>query len=61
MPDADRFRKQADECRQQAEKAINPLDQEAWLRIAGEWLKMAAAADQRRGGGPHELFESEQY
>ena len=51
--DAARFRQQADECQAQAAKAINPLDQEAWLRIAGEWLKMAAAADRKRGGGPH--------
>ena len=51
--DAARFRKQADDCREQAAKAVNPLDKETWLRIAGEWLEMAAAADQRKGGGPH--------
>jgi hypothetical protein len=33
--DVARFRAQADECRQQAERAINPLDKEAWLRLAG--------------------------
>ena len=47
--DADRFRKQADEARQQAEKAINPLDKEAWLRVAGEWIKLAQAAEDRLG------------
>jgi hypothetical protein len=41
--DTARFRKPADECRQQAEQAINPLDKEAWLRLAGEW-------DQARAG-----------
>jgi hypothetical protein len=35
------FCKQADECREQAAKAISPLDKEAWLRVAGEWIKLA--------------------
>jgi hypothetical protein len=42
--DVARFRAQADECRQQAERAINPLDKEAWLRLAGEWIKLAQAS-----------------
>jgi hypothetical protein len=46
--DADRFRKQAEECRQQAAKAINPLDKETWLRVAEEWLKLAQVTDERR-------------
>jgi hypothetical protein len=33
---ADRYREQAEEARQQAEKAISPLDKEAWLRVADE-------------------------
>jgi hypothetical protein len=45
----DRYREQAEECRQQAEKAINPLDKEAWLRVAGEWIKLAQAAEARQG------------
>jgi hypothetical protein len=45
--DIAKFRAQAEECRQQAERAINPLDQEAWLRLAGEWLKMAQEAEKR--------------
>jgi hypothetical protein len=49
MPDdAPRFRKQGDECREQAERAINPLDKEGWLRLAEEWLKMAAEAERRQ-------------
>jgi hypothetical protein len=47
--DADRFRKQAEECRQQAEKAVSPLDKEAWLRVAAEWIKLAQSADDRDG------------
>ena len=41
---AARFRQQAEECRKQAEKAISPLDKEAWLRTAGEWTKLAQSA-----------------
>ena len=48
--DAERFRKQADECRQQAEQAKNPNDKERWLALAGEWIKMAQEAEKRSGG-----------
>jgi hypothetical protein len=46
--DVTRFRALANECRQLAERAINPLDKEAWLRLAGEWLKMAQEAEKNR-------------
>jgi hypothetical protein len=45
--EAQRFRKQAEECRHQAELAINPLDKESWLRVAGEWIKLAQNAKMR--------------
>jgi hypothetical protein len=45
--EAARFRERAEECRQQAEKAISPLDKETWLRMAGEWIKLAQSAEQR--------------
>jgi hypothetical protein len=41
-------KKQAKECRLQAEKAVSPLDKEAWLRVAEEWLKLALSTDGRR-------------
>jgi Holliday junction resolvase-like predicted endonuclease len=41
MSRADEFRTNADECRQQAAKAINPPDKERLLKIAKHWLKMA--------------------
>jgi hypothetical protein len=47
--DADRYRKQAEEARQHAENAINPLDKAEWLRLAGEWSKLAQQADDRNG------------
>jgi hypothetical protein len=43
--DVRRFRALADECRQLAERATNPLDKEAWLRLADEWVKMAQEAE----------------
>jgi hypothetical protein len=46
--DSARFRKHAEECREQAAKAISPLDKEAWLRVAEEWLKLASSVESRR-------------
>jgi len=46
--DADRFRKTADACRKQAEKAHSPLDKERWLRPAGNWVTMAQEAEKRQ-------------
>jgi hypothetical protein len=43
-----RFRAQAEECRQQSERAISLIDKESWLRLAGEWIKLAQDAEQRR-------------
>jgi hypothetical protein len=48
--EAAKFRQQADECREQAAKAISPLDKEAWLRVAEEWLRLATSADGRPNG-----------
>jgi hypothetical protein len=45
--EAARYREQAEECLQQAEKAISPLDKETWLRMAGERIKLAQSAEQR--------------
>jgi hypothetical protein len=46
--DAQRFRQEAEECRQLAEKAISPRDREEWLRLAAEWDTLAQAAEQER-------------
>jgi hypothetical protein len=46
--DAAQFRKQAEEATEQATKAISPLDKEAWLRVAEEWLKLAVTVEGRR-------------
>jgi hypothetical protein len=46
--DAERFRREAEECRQLAVRAVNPLDKEHWLHLAAEWLKLAEEAEKRR-------------
>jgi hypothetical protein len=45
--EADWFLVQAQECLRQAERARSPLDKEAWLRLAEEWMKLAQAAKDR--------------
>jgi hypothetical protein len=42
----------ASEWREQAVKAVNPLDREARLRVAEEWLKLGTSVDERRREGP---------
>jgi hypothetical protein len=49
--DADRFREQAEECRQLAAKAIHEVDKQAWLRLAADWIKLAQEVEERRSGG----------
>jgi hypothetical protein len=46
--DVERFRKEAEECRQQAEKTVVPIDKEAWLRRAADWTKLAEDTEHRR-------------
>ena len=43
----DHYRANADEARKQAERSINTLDNERWLRIAEDWLKLAQSEDGR--------------
>jgi hypothetical protein len=45
--DADWLLSQAQECLQEAERTRNPLDKEAWLRLAEDWMKLAQAAKDR--------------
>jgi hypothetical protein len=40
--DVERFRSEAKECRQLAERLTSPIDKQAWLRLAEDW-------DQARG------------
>ena len=40
MGSDEEYRLQAAECRRMAENARNPLDKDAWLRLADSWLQM---------------------
>jgi hypothetical protein len=44
---AERFLGEAEECVRQAEIAINPLDKQAWLELAEDWIRLAQAAKER--------------
>jgi hypothetical protein len=54
--DVTRFRKQAEECRKQAERSVNVLDKDAWLRLAADWIRLAENGEKRRSvfPPPHE-------
>jgi len=45
MSASDDFRKNADECRQFAAKAIKPAIKAGWLTLAENWLKLAQIAE----------------
>jgi hypothetical protein len=48
----DEYRAQAERCRQKAAEVISPLDKEAWLQLAAEWLALASIHE--RFGSPVE-------
>ena len=48
MDDSERYRVKAEECRKWSAKAVSQLDKEAWLKLAADWLSLAA---QRDAGG----------
>lgn len=39
----DRFLNEAEECIRQAAIAIDPLDKQAWLELAEDWMQLARA------------------
>jgi hypothetical protein len=43
-----KFRRQAEEAQEHAAKSVSPIEKEASLRIAEEWLKLALSADGRK-------------
>ena len=44
-PLAQKYRRQADECRQNAERTTNMVDRKAWLWLANDWTKLAQSAE----------------
>ena len=45
---AERYRKQAEECRKLAEMSANQVDEKSWLRLADDWIKLAEADEETR-------------
>jgi hypothetical protein len=47
VPDsAERYRQNADDCRQRSFRARLPADKANWLKIAEEWQKLAEEVDE---------------
>jgi hypothetical protein len=46
--DANRFRKQAEECRRHAARVVGAVEKEQWHRLSEEWLKLAQATEEGR-------------
>jgi hypothetical protein len=44
------YRDKASRCRQMAQRAFSPLDKEAWLQLATDWLTLAAVRDRGDDG-----------
>ena len=42
---AQRFRREANECKLNAQSAMRAADREAWLKLASDWMKLAESAD----------------
>jgi hypothetical protein len=43
----DKYRRNAEEARQQAENCIGAVDKESWLKVAEAWLQLAKEAEKR--------------
>jgi hypothetical protein len=50
---AQRYRREAEECQLKAKTAKKAVDQEAWQRLAADWMKLARGAELISGYVPH--------
>lgn len=41
-----RYRAYFEDARKRAEQAADPVEKQAWLKMAGKWLKLLALAEQ---------------
>ena len=46
--DAERYRRQAEECQKLAQRSANQFDEKSWLHVAEDWIKLAEADEGRR-------------
>jgi hypothetical protein len=44
-----RYRTYFEDARKRAEQVADPVEKQAWLRMAEKWLKLLALADQNAG------------
>jgi hypothetical protein len=44
MTKVEKYHKTAVECREEADKAIRPIDRAHWLELAEQWVRMAHEA-----------------
>ena len=45
-----KYRTYFEDARKRAEQVEDPVEKQAWLRMAEKWLKLLALADQNAGG-----------
>jgi hypothetical protein len=45
MSQTNKYRREAEDCRRNAESTLRPIDREAWLRLAADWTKLAEGAE----------------
>jgi hypothetical protein len=45
MNKTDEYRANAEHCRLMADQVVNPIDKEAWLKLAVDWLSMASTRE----------------
>jgi hypothetical protein len=50
MSERDGYHAKAKHCREMANKALSPLDEEAWLQLAADWLTMSSMRDRTASG-----------
>jgi hypothetical protein len=50
MSERDEYRAKAKHCREMANKALSPLDKDAWLQLASDWLTMSSMRDRTASG-----------
>jgi hypothetical protein len=44
---AEKYRREAAECRDKAERADNQVDKQSWLKLADDWGRLARGEDLR--------------
>jgi hypothetical protein len=51
MKNALRYQRYLEDARKRAEQSADPVERQAWMRIAEKWLKLLALAEQHAPNG----------